>query len=95
VGVAPCYADYAVALALANQAGTRICTQTSTEIVRNWLPGPVELTETPALPADLAAGSYTLQVAIVDPATCEPVIKLAVEGRQEDGWYPVSTVEVK
>ena len=34
-------------------------------------------------------------VAIVDPETGEPVITLAIEDRQDDGWYPLSTVTVK
>ena len=95
VGVAPSYSDYAVALALADATGKRLWTHTSKESIRSWLPGPIDLTETPTLPADLAAGTYGLLVAIVDPATGEPVIKLAIEGRQDDGWYPVSKVTVR
>jgi len=95
VGVAPCYADYAVALALADESGKRVWTHTSKESIRSWLPGPADLKETAALPADLAAGPYALQVGIVEPATGQPVIKLAIEGRQDDGWYPVSKVTVR
>jgi hypothetical protein len=95
VGVAPCYADYVVALSLADKAGARVWTQTSKETVRTWLPGKVECAETGRLPQELAAGSYALQVAIVDPATGRPVVKLAMAGGQADGWYPVSTVTVK
>jgi hypothetical protein len=95
VGVAPCYADYVAALALADSAGARVWTQTSKESVRTWLPGKIERQETAQLPGELSAGAYTLQVAIVDSATSQPVIKLAIEGRQDDGWYPLSTVTVK
>jgi hypothetical protein len=57
-------------------------------------PGPVyEVSEALALPADLAAGTYTLSVAVVDEATV-PVVRLAIKGRAADGWCPLSKVEV-
>ncbi len=95
VGVAPCYADYEVALGLADADGQRVWTDTSGESIRSWLPGETQLALEATLPAELASGTYALQVAIVDPETGEPVVKLAIEGRQDDGWYPVSQVTVK
>jgi hypothetical protein len=53
---------------------------------------PVE--QTLALPRELAAGDYELAVAVVDPATGAPVLRLALEGRDADGWYPVSRLRV-
>lgn len=46
-----------------------------------------------ALPADLPAGRYTLAVGIVDDGT-KPVVRLAIQGRTADGWYPVSKIQV-
>ena len=46
------------------------------------------------LPADLRPGRYDLAVAIVEPSTREPAIRLAVAGRAADGWYPLSRVDV-
>jgi len=95
VGVAPCYADYQVALALADAQGERVWAQASGESIRGWLPGETRLTQKATLPTDLKPDTYELQVAIVDPATGGPVIKLAIEGRQDDGWYPVSKLTVR
>jgi hypothetical protein len=42
----------------------------------------------------VAAGKYTLSLAIVD-ASSSPVVRLGIRGRAADGWYPLSAVEVK
>ena len=46
------------------------------------------------LPADLAAGQYTLSLAIVDGAAAAPVVRLAIPGRAPDGWYPLRQIKV-
>jgi hypothetical protein len=46
------------------------------------------------LPRDLPAGYYELAVAIVDPASNQPAVRLAIEGRNPGGWYAVSRVRV-
>jgi hypothetical protein len=57
--------------------------------------GPVNAVEQKLpLPRDLAAGDYELAVAIVDPADGAPVLRLGIEGREGDGWYPVSRVRM-
>lgn len=55
---------------------------------------PVTVVDKIKLPADLPAGEYTLAVGIVDAQDKKPVIRLAIEGRAEDGWYPLSKVRV-
>jgi len=58
-------------------------------------PGPVnEVAEKFALRGDLLPGDYEVGVAVVDPDTAAPVVRLAIEGRAEDGWYPVSRLRV-
>ena len=93
VGVAPPYRDYRLAFRLTGPEGreTRLATETS---VKGWLPGSREVEETLALPADLAAGEYGLALAVVDAKTGEPAVRLAIEGRQDDGWYRLSSVTV-
>jgi hypothetical protein len=44
------------------------------------------------LPADLQSGTYELAVAVVEEA--KPVVRLAIKGRADDGWYPLSKVTV-
>ncbi len=52
------------------------------------------VTDTVKLPADLRPGTYTFSVAVVETATGLPVVKLAIKGRDQDGWYPLSKIEV-
>jgi hypothetical protein len=57
-------------------------------------PGPLNaVTDALALPADMPAGKYTLSVAVADESS-SPVVRLAIEGRASDGWYPVSQVQI-
>jgi hypothetical protein len=58
---------------------------------------PGEITpaaDTLTLPADLPAGQYTFSLAVVDQAE-KPVVRLAIKGRDEDGWYPLGKVRVE
>jgi hypothetical protein len=56
-------------------------------------PGDVaSVTDTITLPDGLGAGQYTLSVAVGDGET--RVVRLGIKGRADDGWYPLSKVEV-
>lgn len=58
-------------------------------------PGPVcAVSDENSLPGDLPAGRYTLSVGVVDGVSSSPIIKLAIKGRAEDGWYPLSAVQI-
>ncbi len=58
-------------------------------------PGEVsEVRDAVTLPADLPAGEYALAIAVVGEKTETPVVRLAIQGRAEDGWYPLSRVRV-
>jgi len=46
-----------------------------------------------ALPANLPAGPHTLSIAIVD-ASSTPIVRLGIKRRADDGWYPISKVQV-
>ncbi|MCR4415521.1 MAG: DUF4832 domain-containing protein [Thermoguttaceae bacterium] len=59
-------------------------------------PGDVQaVTETLEVPDDLPPGRYTLAVGVVGEATDTPVLRLGIEGRDAEGWYPLSHVEVR
>ena len=47
------------------------------------------------LPPDLPEGEYELQIGIVDPHTRRPRVRLAIEGRNDEGWYPMGTISVQ
>ena len=46
------------------------------------------------LPDDLSPGSYRLSIAVVGEEDTEPVVRLGIEGRAKDGWYPLSEVTI-
>ncbi len=55
---------------------------------------PVRVVDKIRLPAELPPGDYTLAVGIVTAENLQPVIRLAIEGRAEDGWYPLSRITI-
>jgi hypothetical protein len=63
--------------------------------IRKWLPGDVIYDGAVFLPADLPPGEYDLEIALVDPATREPKVKLAIAGVAPDGWYPMGRIAVR
>jgi hypothetical protein len=46
------------------------------------------------IPADLPDGDHQLSIAVIDPATRKPAIKLAIRGMNADGWYNLGDVDV-
>jgi len=62
--------------------------------VQSWVPGDYVIEERPVLPASLAAGKYRVRVALLDPKSGQPAIRLGIAGRQADGWYDLGDVEV-
>jgi len=58
--------------------------------------GPVaDAADEIALPADLAPGEYRLLLGVVGEDAARPVVRLAIEGRDDDGWYPLSRIEIR
>ena len=54
----------------------------------------VDVADSIRLPDDLSPGNYKLSIAVVGEEETEPVVQLGIEGRDEDGWYPLSTLEI-
>lgn len=97
VGVAPPYRDYRVALRLspANSPEQGGLVSVSDIAIRGWLPGRTNMEATIQLPSAAARGACILAVALVDPLTKEPAVRLAIPGRRSDGWYPVGELSVR
>ncbi|HEX30183.1 TPA: DUF4832 domain-containing protein, partial [Candidatus Poribacteria bacterium] len=91
VGVAPPYRDYLLAFRLTGENEFVFVSDTS---IKGWLPGEIEIAEELKLPEDLKPGRYEFALGLLDPLTREPAIQLAIAGRGEDGWYPLSHIEV-
>ena len=62
--------------------------------VRKWLPGDAVYDGAVFVPEALKPGTYRLRVALLDPRTHLPAVRLAIRGGAADGWYDLASVEV-
>ena len=92
-GVSPVYYQYALAFQLHSETAQALIPTTAD--VRQWLPGDAVFDSTIYVPETLKPGKYRLRVALLDPRTQEPAIRLAIEGRQSDGWYDLGDVQIE
>lgn len=92
-GVAPVYEEYWLALELRSPETSAVL-RTPAD-VRKWLPGDALYEGSLFVPPTLKPGKYRLRTALLDPRTSEPAIRLAIAGRQPDGWYDLGEVELK
>ncbi|MBE9510672.1 MAG: DUF4832 domain-containing protein [Bacteroidetes bacterium] len=92
-GVAPCYKEFPLAIRLKNEKRTHILVTEAD--IRTWLPGDNLYDDAVFIPMDMPSGNYDLQIGIIDPVTAVPKIKLAIEGRDTEGWYTVGKLKIK
>jgi len=92
-GVAPIYKKFLLAIRLTNEKKSEVMI-TDADIT-TWLPGDNLYDDAVFVPIDMPAGIYQLQIGIVDRQSHEPKVKLAIEGRDTEGWYPVGKIEIK
>lgn len=91
-GVAPCYRRFPLVLRLQGTGTAALATEAD---IRDWLPGDNLYDAAVSLPGDLTPGDYRLSLALVDPATREPRIRLAIDGRDPDGWYQLGKIRIQ
>ena len=92
-GVAPCYRKFPLALRLKSSQSTEVLVTEADITV--WLPGDNLFDSTVTVPASVPRGQYDLSLALLDPLSRTPKVKLAIEGRQEDGWYRLGAIQVE
>ena len=92
-GVAPIYKDYKLAFRLKNAERAEVIFSDCR--IRGWMPGDNLYYDKVYIPAGMPTGEYQLQIAIVNELTKEPAIKLAIDGMQPDGWYPLGQITVR
>jgi hypothetical protein len=92
-GISPVYYPYTLALQIVSEQ-VHVEIPTAADI-RQWLPGDALFESTLYVPESLKPGKYRLRVGLLDPRTGQPAIRLAIEGRQPDGWYDLGEIEVK
>lgn len=88
-GVSPCYRPYVLALEIGG-AQARLDAD-----IRSWLPGDSVCEKPVYIDAGLKPGKHRIRLALLDPRTGKPAIRLAIAGRQDDGWYDIGEVEVR
>jgi len=103
VGSAPPYRDWRLAFRL-GPATSPIVTITEVS-VSGWLPSSFQIQQGMdssqsvesmlPIPAGMPTGDHDLSVAIVDAETGLPAIQLGIESAQENGWYPLSHIDVR
>jgi hypothetical protein len=91
-GVAPLYREYPLAMQLKSDSGQTVIQVPAN--VTKWLPGDSVVDESLYIPRNLSAGTYHVRIALLDPRTGQPAIRLAIQGRQDDGWYQLGTIDV-
>lgn len=92
-GVAPCYKDFIPAFRFRSEKNEAIVVIPDFNL-KQWLPGDVIFDDTFFIPRDLPEGSYNLEIALVDRFRHQPQVRLAIEGRTDDDWYSLGTIDV-
>lgn len=92
-GVAPCYRMFPLALRLKNSQRSEVVL-TDADVTK-WLPGDSLFDSSVTVPTNLAAGDYELELGLLDLNSKVPKIKLAIEGRTDDGWYRLGGIHVE
>ena len=91
-GVAPPYKSYVLAMRLRG-GGKSIVLDTDAKPAA-WLPGTHRFVAELNLPDEAQRGDYELSIGVLSPHDRKPRVKLAIEGQDAEGWYPLSRVSV-
>ena len=71
-----------------------VVTKTSADL-RKWLPGDQLFEGGVYVPDSLKPGDYKVRIAVLDPHTEKPAVKLAIQGLQPDGWYELGDIRIQ
>jgi len=94
VGVGKLHHPYVLRIALVDAQGqTSFAADTKTD-ARDWLPGEHIVAESVQLPATLAAGNYTVAIALVVPDGRLRPFRLAIDTPETDGRYEISRITI-
>jgi hypothetical protein len=94
-GVAPFYFQWPLEISLEDKTGNIVYKEKVKTDIRKWLPGKHEENTTITLPSNLKAGDYHFCVAIIDPTTNKPGIKLEMQGERKDGRYQLGKLIIE
>jgi hypothetical protein len=94
LGIAPPYRDHRIALRLRDQSNPALGVVITNQSIKGWLPGETNVSVNYKLPADLAAGNYTLEMGIVFHSSVEHAIPIDNKGKTDDGWYSLGKIKI-
>lgn len=86
------YYEWPLELSLSDSKGKIVAKTTTSVDITKWLPGVTVTTQSIKIPKSLKQGKYKLCVAIIDPSTGKPSIKLGIEGIRPDGRYALNNI---
>jgi hypothetical protein len=91
-GVAPTYRHYQLTMQFQSSAETQ---NVSLNVdVTKWLPGDAVVDQLIYVPDSLRPGTYRTRLALLDRRTNQPAVRLAIKGREPDGWYGLGEITV-
>jgi hypothetical protein len=95
-GLCPLYHPWQVSLRLsaAGRAAIDLPSGLDVRAIPPGAPDPWVITDEVRVPADVPPGTYDLSIVVTDPLDARVPLRLANEGRREDGAYPVGSIEV-
>ncbi|MDD4108646.1 MAG: DUF4832 domain-containing protein, partial [Prolixibacteraceae bacterium] len=91
-GVAPCYKDFLLAFRLKSGSVEKIFITDAN--IKEWLPGDIVYDNEFFIPDDFPSGECSLQIGIIDKIDHKPVVQLAIEGRDSEGWYNIGKIKI-
>lgn len=95
-GVGKLYRTHDVVLSLVDQDGKTVCSQPQAAMKPiEWIPGDHRLCGELAVPSNLATGEYVLAVALVDPDTSRPAIRLAIDVPETGRLHHLTRIRVE
>jgi hypothetical protein len=95
-GVAPPYfGDNPLVISLTGTTGESVIEHQLEPHLRSWIPGQsITLTGEITLPDSLQTGRYDLRLAFVNRANGKSILNIAINGRDEQGWYRIGPVNI-
>jgi hypothetical protein len=94
LGIAPPYRDHRIAFRLNDKNKIIYGIAITGQSIKGWLPGETNITVNYKLPADLAAGNYSLEMGVVFHNSIEHTIPIANKGKTDDGWYTLGSIKI-
>lgn len=92
-GVAPCYHNYAPVLRLCGE-NLSFDLPIDTDI-RKWMPDADRyIAQQMHIPEGVPKGAYMVKLGFPVPGYLDKTLRLAIEGRDEEGFYPLCTVQI-